>query len=252
MINIEIINDKQILTQKIKIPKFPYFLINEDNYDSAEDLEYDIEIIKKKYTESKIIYQPFLLDYKNEYALTIYRKDFPPNEFKCKNPCEYHRNQIKLLGQITFGKGFPNRPIIIGEAPGYKGCGITGIPFYRDKSGMLLRQSLFNLGFNPDIDFYITNVLKCNPPLNQLTFSQTKINNLYCVNNLLIDEINNSNGIIICCGKTALNTITAFENQLKIKKLIFIKHPASFLYQYKNHLQCIKIYSNYLDKELKL
>jgi len=250
--DIIILTDKQILSESFEIPKKIYFAVNKNNYNNEDDLYYDIEIIKQKYNKNKIIYQPFLLDFKNEYALTIYRKDFPPNKFKCNSPCEYHRNQLKLLNQITYGKGFKNKPIIIGEAPGYKGCAITGIPFYRDKSGMLLRQSLFNLGFNPDIDFYITNVLKCNPPLNQLTFSQKKINDLYCIKNLLISEINQSNGIIICCGKIAFNTINFLSDKINIKNLIFIKHPASYLYQYKNYLQCIKFYSKYLEQELKL
>ena len=69
---------------------------------------------------------------------------------------------------LPFANGFAGSKVaIVGEAPGRRGCGKTGVCFYRDASGMLLRRVLFSLGINPDF-LYITNVLKCNPPENRL------------------------------------------------------------------------------------
>ncbi len=69
---------------------------------------------------------------------------------------------------LPFANGFAGSKVaIVGEAPGRRGCGKTGVCFYRDASGMLLRKVLFSLGINPDF-LYITNVVKCNPPENRL------------------------------------------------------------------------------------
>ncbi|CAD5244234.1 uracil-DNA glycosylase family protein [Thermococcus camini] len=83
---------------------------------------------------------------------------------------EYHRYQLRVgeFEGLPFANGWPGSGVaLVGEAPGRKGCGKTGICFYRDASGMLLRKTLFTLGINPDF-VYITNVVKCNPPGNKL------------------------------------------------------------------------------------
>jgi len=95
------------------------------------------------------------------------------NEF-LKNPTkfcyeEYYEYQIKIKAfkGLPFANGWVgSKVVLVGEAPGRKGCGLTGICFYRDASGMLLRKVLFSLGVNPDF-VYITNVVKCNPPENK-------------------------------------------------------------------------------------
>jgi len=70
---------------------------------------------------------------------------------------------------LPFANGWPGSGVVlVGEAPGRRGCGKTGICFYRDASGMLLRKTLFSLGVNPDF-VYITNMVKCNPPNNRLS-----------------------------------------------------------------------------------
>ncbi|ALM74589.1 uracil-DNA glycosylase family protein [Thermococcus barophilus] len=92
-----------------------------------------------------------------------------------KNPTkfchkEYYEYQLKVkrFEGLPFANGWVgSKVVLVGEAPGRKGCGYTGICFYRDASGMLLRKALFSLGINPDF-VYITNVVKCNPPENKL------------------------------------------------------------------------------------
>ncbi|ASA77504.1 uracil-DNA glycosylase family protein [Thermococcus sp. 5-4] len=83
---------------------------------------------------------------------------------------EYHHYQLQVgeFEGLPFANGWAGSGIVlVGEAPGRKGCGKTGICFYRDASGMLLRKTLFSLGINPDF-VYMTNVVKCNPPGNRL------------------------------------------------------------------------------------
>ncbi|WP_457751365.1 uracil-DNA glycosylase family protein [Thermococcus sp.] len=83
---------------------------------------------------------------------------------------DYYRYQLRVgeFKGLPFASGWPGSGVVlVGEAPGRKGCGKTGICFYRDASGMMLRKTLFSLGINPDF-VYITNVVKCNPPGNRL------------------------------------------------------------------------------------
>jgi len=83
---------------------------------------------------------------------------------------ENYEYQLKVRGfeGLPFANGFTGSGVVlVGEAPGRRGCGKTGICFYRDASGMLLRKTLFTLGINPDF-IYLTNAVKCNPPNNRL------------------------------------------------------------------------------------
>ena len=87
-----------------------------------------------------------------------------------KNPTkfchkEYYEYQLKVkqFEGLPFANGWVgSRVVLVGEAPGRKGCGYAGICFYRDASGILLRKALFTLGINPDF-VYITNVLTSFP-----------------------------------------------------------------------------------------
>jgi uracil-DNA glycosylase len=72
--------------------------------------------------------------------------------------------------------GGRKRVLFVGEAPGYKGGDVTGVPFTRDRSGVRLQQALIELGLSDESDprvemprlrCFITNVVRCNPPSNR-------------------------------------------------------------------------------------
>jgi uracil-DNA glycosylase family 4 len=87
---------------------------------------------------------------------------------------------------VVHGYGTANAQVIfIGEAPGYKGGDLTGIPFTRDRSGLRLQRMLIELGLSEETDprlqqprlrCFITNVVRCNPPANR-TPSRAEANN---------------------------------------------------------------------------
>jgi DNA polymerase len=78
---------------------------------------------------------------------------------------------------IVHGYGAADaRVLFIGEAPGYKGGDVTGVPFTLDRSGVRLQRMLIELGLSADTDprleeprlrCFITNVVRCNPPSNR-------------------------------------------------------------------------------------
>jgi DNA polymerase len=87
---------------------------------------------------------------------------------------------------IVHGYGSVESGIVfIGEAPGYKGGDLTGIPFSRDRSGLRLQRLLIELELSaesdprierPHLDCFLTNVVRCNPPANR-TPKRTEIAN---------------------------------------------------------------------------
>jgi DNA polymerase len=62
--------------------------------------------------------------------------------------------------QAVPGAGSDFTAIFVGLAPGRFGGDITGIPFTRDRSGLILREMVERVGLK---DAYITNIVKCNP-----------------------------------------------------------------------------------------
>jgi len=78
---------------------------------------------------------------------------------------------------IVHGYGAADaRVVFVGEAPGYKGGDVTGVPFTRDRSGVRLQRLLIELGLSeeteprleqPRLRCFITNVVRCNPPANR-------------------------------------------------------------------------------------
>jgi len=85
--------------------------------------------------------------------------------------------QLYPYGKPTFGFGNPNSPIFfIGEAPGKYGCGTTGIPFTRDRSGEYFQRVLREeLGLNFS-DIWITNIVKCCPLDNRTPTDEERFN----------------------------------------------------------------------------
>jgi len=87
---------------------------------------------------------------------------------------------------IVHGYGPPNAKIVfVGEAPGYKGGDLTGVPFTRDRSGIRLQRLLIELGLSaetdprverPQLTCFVTNAVRCNPPSNR-TPTQAEIGN---------------------------------------------------------------------------
>jgi DNA polymerase len=78
-------------------------------------------------------------------------------------------------GQSKPVSGLPS-VFLIGEAPGYKGGDLTGVPFTRDRSGVRLQRVLIELGLSeesnpylerPRLRCYVSNVVRCNPPANR-------------------------------------------------------------------------------------
>jgi uracil-DNA glycosylase family 4 len=78
---------------------------------------------------------------------------------------------------IVHGYGPPEATVVlVGEAPGYKGGDLTGVPFTLDRSGVRLQQLLIELGLSaetnprteqPHLRCFVTNVVRCNPPANR-------------------------------------------------------------------------------------
>ena len=78
---------------------------------------------------------------------------------------------------IVHGYGAADaRVLFIGEAPGYKGGDVTGVPFTLDRSGVRLQRMLIELGLSAETDprleqprlrCFVTNVVRCNPPSNR-------------------------------------------------------------------------------------
>jgi uracil-DNA glycosylase family 4 len=79
--------------------------------------------------------------------------------------------------RIVHGYGPPDaRVVFVGEAPGYRGGDVTGVPFTRDRSGLRLQRVLIELGLSAETDprverphlrCFVTNVVRCNPPSNR-------------------------------------------------------------------------------------
>jgi uracil-DNA glycosylase family 4 len=100
-------------------------------------------------------------------------------ELAANRRCIVHGYGLNDAGPI------PARVFFVGEAPGYKGGDLTGVPFTSDRSGVRLQRVLIDLGLSaeagprsprPRLHCFITNVVRCNPPANR-TPTRTEIDN---------------------------------------------------------------------------
>jgi len=157
---------------------------------------------------------------KNELLEQLYKP------YKNCNKCP-----LANLGRthVVFGDGNPNAELmIIGEAPG-KEEDQENVPFI-GRSGKLLTNILTELGVSRK-NIFITNTVKCRPPLNRKPTPQESAT---CTSILLQHQINIIQPKVICTlGSTAI------ENLLRTKE------PLSKLYEkifYHNDIPIIPSY----------
>ncbi|PJE81646.1 uracil-DNA glycosylase [Candidatus Pacearchaeota archaeon CG10_big_fil_rev_8_21_14_0_10_32_42] len=154
----------------------------------------------------------------------------------------------KLCTNIVIGKGNLNADILfVGEAPG-KNEDLQGIPFI-GKAGKNLDEMLSKVGLSME-DVYITNILKCRPPMNrdplpdeirahtpwlieQIKKIRPKVicslgnyATKFFLSNGNVDLMENQPGITMVHGKTRIMDF----HGLKIK-LLPLFHPAAIIYK---------------------
>lgn len=132
-------------------------------------------------------------------------------------------------GRPTSGCGNICNPkfVFVGEAPGQKGCGKTGVPFYDDISGNLLQDALDRNGILPT-QYYLTNVVKCCPAENDLKgyVNDNTRRNLECVKGLE-DEIRSVMTTDVKGRKIiAIGKVASFELARLGVDHITLYHPA--------------------------
>lgn len=90
---------------------------------------------------------------------------------KCERcPDLVHSRKLYAWGKPTWGFGkSPCKIIFIGEAPRKWGCGVTGIPFTKDRSGRFFQECLGTCGLAKE-DVYVTNIIKCCPENNRTPY----------------------------------------------------------------------------------
>ena len=108
------------------------------------------------------------------------------------------------------------RLLIVGLAPGLHGANATARPFTGDASGEFLFKTLHRFGFSSNaeslpgdklelFDCRITNAVKCLPPQNKPTTSETKT----CTRHFLHKELNglSKGSVILALGGIAHNAV---------------------------------------------
>ncbi len=115
--------------------------------------------------------------------------------------------------QVVFGRGNPDAQLLlIGEAPG-KDEDFQGKPFV-GRSGKLLSKALESLEIDEN-DIYITNIVKCRPPLNRAPLPGESA---ICTKLLLEKQIEIISPSVICSlGSCATNLL--LESNVGISKI---------------------------------
>lgn len=143
---------------------------------------------------------------------------------------------VKSRKRITWGYGSPTSSVIfIGEAPGYAGCDISGIPFTGDPSGNLFQEMLHSVDWTKE-DVYVCNIVCCCPFGNR-TPTDIEIDNCSIYLEYQITKINPQ--YIILLGGPAIKhffphitkVINVWDkivesNNYPGKKFILLPHPA--------------------------
>lgn len=104
--------------------------------------------------------------------------------------------------------------MFIGEAPGRFGAGMTGVPFTKDRSGVLFIKLLDAAGFTQD-DVYVTNAVKCCPENNR-TPKTNEVKNCFNFMNAEIDVVQPK--MIVLMGKTAFEAFRLNYPEFKDKR----------------------------------
>ena len=116
--------------------------------------------------------------------------------------------------------------IFVGEAPGHKGCGKLGIPFFGDRSGNLLQEALDSCGVFPT-QYYMTNVVKCCPKGNKV-HNYGDLQQLMCTQQLKAEiadiQLHNPLAKVVALGKTASNELGKLGIPFSM-----MYHPAYYL-----------------------
>lgn len=134
---------------------------------------------------------------------------------------DYYARPVPSFGDLNA------RVLIVGLAPGMHGANRTGRPFTGDHAGVLLYQTIYDLGFSTHPvsesesdglqlkDCRITNAVRCLPPQNKPIGSE--VNNC---NPFLLEELEQmpKQGIIIALGSVAH---TAVLKALKLKQSLY-------------------------------
>jgi len=122
---------------------------------------------------------------------------------------------LSLQGRthVVFGKGNPDaRLLFIGEAPG-KEEDLQSQPFV-GRSGKLLSKALESLSIK-ETDVYITNIVKCRPPLNRTPLPNESAT---CTKLLLEEQIKIISPSVICSlGSCATKLL--LKNDKEISKI---------------------------------
>lgn len=247
---VEILKQHNLIQQRFidifnKITSTDKIIFNLHNFSMKKDFHEFVLQFVKRWMNEKTLYTPFI----NNYYLTLFNPhfrfingkiDFKEQCNKCELFKEHKQSDFyKRQKSITFGSGNLNAKVIfVGEAPGFKGCGKLGIPFYNDKSGMLLREAMFKSRIL-ETEIYITNVVKCNPLDNIITGKDI----ITCPEIWLIKEIIKINPKkVLAIGKTAWSIILDIKRTYNLKfEVKFVNHPAYFLYK-RNEKEFFKLF----------
>lgn len=231
------LNEKFLAEFRIALSKFKgeKVIFNPRNFNSAKSMCSWVEVFVNDWVHGENPYHKNI----DNYALTMFNPyerfigvigfDVPE---RCK--CEYFKNfalsdYYKEYKRLTFGTGNTSEPdfLFVGEAPGWQGCGRTGIPFYNDASGMYFRYLLFKNGIL-ESQCYITNVVKCTPKDNKLdSVGRLEMKNSIkvCSQQLEKELLTIRPKNIVALGSTAADWLNG-----RNYKFTRVNHPAHPLY----------------------